>query len=58
MSTTAVTIPPVETGASPFVPAAITTLYPLQPAERVVIDAVLKLRESRASKPASDSQQP
>ena len=58
MSTTAVTVPPVDIGASPFVPAAITTLYPLQPAERAVIDALLELRESNASTSASDSQQP
>lgn len=47
MSTTTVKTPAIA-AASPFSPAEITTLYPLQPSERAVIDSLL---EKRAATP-------
>lgn len=48
MSTTTVKTPAIAAAASPFSPAEITTLYPLQPSERAVIDSLL---EKRAATP-------
>ncbi len=48
MSTTTVKTPAIAAAASPFSPAEITTLYPLQPSERAVIDSLL---EKRAAAP-------
>ena len=44
MSTTTARTPAVEADTSPFSPAEITTLYPLQPSERAVIDSLLEKR--------------